>query len=150
MIKNQEEIINIFQEAIEKEYSKILKVNILDKEIRIAISRANTPSIKGIEIKNGTLIIKFIDDLNINENYETIKFLKGDDNKITAIVIPNIESLKTKKRLFKLNRIVIEEINSFPENSVPEILIKHRQKRMGHVVSEIAKEIPKYEYLETV
>ena len=141
MIKNISKIKEL-QEIVDREFNKILKVNIDNKLFNIAIRKDQIPQIQEFKILDNSMWISFV-KLNspvykAKEHY----MIKNKDGEIIGLLINQLSKLKSKDYRFKVNRMMLNEIKEFPENDTNEILMKHKQKRIAHALSEIINIVP--------
>ena len=141
------EIISELQTIIDNEFSKFLKVNLNGKVFHIAISKSQIPKIRHFGTWNDDLIISF-SDLDLNSlDTEELKILTNKEGEISALIIPEPQRIKNVSFIQKFDKFLKEEVKKLPSSNNDEELLKHKQKRVAHALSNILKKVASSEVL---
>jgi uncharacterized protein YuzE len=135
-------IIEKFQNIVDSQFDKIIKVKIDSNIYRIAIRRDQIPVIRDFEISNNNLFISFANVNNSIKINENIIVFKDSEGEIKGITISKIDKLKSQSHRIKLNRSISEYIKNLPENDTTQTILKHKQNRLAHALSEIIEIVP--------
>lgn len=128
------------QDIIDKEFNKILVIDIGDKSYKIAIRKDQIPKIKQVKIKDDkVVIITLSDNIKSPNTTQFLNFIKNDEGEIKGIIISDYNKLNESTYRTKINKYIVEEIKKIPEENTKQILFKHKQKRIAHAISEIIK-----------
>lgn len=133
----------LLQDYIDNQFSKRLRLNFNNRFYDIAIRQDQIPKIKDIKIEDsGFIVIKFNDNNCVDFKENIKRNTKGeiDELKIDANLINSNDYIKIFKNLISNNK-------SLPENDKDQILIKHKDKRFIHAVSNFIKDVKKEDFV---
>lgn len=131
-----------YQEIIDNEFKKILKINIDNRELKIAITKNEVPIIKEFNIDDNSIFITFSDYYRSIKEEKDFEIVKNRNGEIVAVSVKNFNKFRNENYFNKFRKMLISEINDFPESNSIEILKKHKQIRVAHAISEILKSVP--------
>jgi hypothetical protein len=135
------EIKEKIQSIFDAEFSKILHVQFDKQDYRIAIRQEHVPKLKSIDFKNEGAILKFKENLIIEDSIKNFEILKDRIGELSAILIPNIEELNRKNVRIRINRDLSNSLKSITAITKDEVLDKHREKRIAHAISKMLESV---------
>lgn len=139
MKESNKEIVELLQDRVNEQFDKRLNINIGDDEYNIAIRRDQIPKIKVVKMdRDGSIVIKLSE--NADDNFDD-NLLRNSKGELQAIKIDNkfLRNYDNRSFLKKL----ISNNSALPENDKEEVLLKHRDKRFLHAISDFLLELRK-------
>ncbi|HEY9046509.1 MAG TPA: hypothetical protein VIN08_11465 [Ohtaekwangia sp.] len=132
------------QNLVDQQFNKILKLTIGGTSYNIAIRKDQIPQLHTVRIDGNRLVISFDDSIEIPDSINELELLRNHDGSINAVIISHPQKLEKGSYRTKLNRILINEVKSLPDDGDKRtVLFKHIQTRIVHALSEIIKTGPK-------
>lgn len=130
-----------YQDFINTEFNKLLKLRLEDKVYNVVIRKDHIPQIKNIEHNSDTMIISFTHEPTSNLHFEN-NIASSEDKSIRAVLIDNLSNLHESGYRADVNALLLNHLASMPTEKREQVLLKHSQTRVVHALIEIIKNMP--------
>lgn len=128
---------NLLQEYVNDQFDKRLRIKLDGDEYDIVIRQDQIPIIKNIIDKNRYILIKLNE--YINEEFDDL-LIRNSCGELDALKIDKKYLVKSDKN-FRFFKDLLSNNDKLPETNKNEKLIKHRDKRFIHAISNFLSEV---------
>lgn len=137
----EEKIKDIVEDAIEKQFDKILVVDFNGRKINIAPLKSQMPKIHELKIKDDDLYIVFQGNLSdIIKSTSGVDIIKNENGEIKGAIISSLSKINKSEHRIKINNMLTHDISHMPQNNdKKQIITNHLQSRIIYAIKDMIK-----------